>query len=101
MPTCGPTTGSACLNPPCAIIASGAPYLKDRLFFFFNYEGRRLPGGAQATRIVPTESFRRGILRFRNASGNIFTVDPRTFDPRRLGANPADTELFEPDAAAK
>jgi hypothetical protein len=68
----------------------GGPALKrgeQRAFFFFNYEGRRRPGSFQTTRIVPTASLRAGQLRFRDAAGEVVTVDPKSFDPRSLGAN--------------
>lgn len=67
----------------------GGPIWPEKLFFFTNYEGRRLPGTTQATRVVPTESFRNGTLRFRDTSGNILNINPRTFDPRGIGASPA------------
>lgn len=66
----------------------GGPIWKDRVFFFFNYEGRRVPGTTQVNRVVPTESFRNGQLKFRDASGAIVTINPSTYDPRKLGANP-------------
>ncbi|MDQ3584264.1 MAG: carboxypeptidase-like regulatory domain-containing protein [Acidobacteriota bacterium] len=66
----------------------GGPIWRDHTFFFSHYEGRRLPGSTQVTRLVPTQSLRSGILRFRDASGTVFTVDPRTLDPRGLGSNP-------------
>ncbi|MDQ3756082.1 MAG: carboxypeptidase-like regulatory domain-containing protein [Acidobacteriota bacterium] len=66
----------------------GGPIWKDHTFFFFNYEGRRLPGSTQVTRLVPTQSLRSGVLQFRSSSGAVFTVDPRTLDPRGLGSNP-------------
>ncbi len=66
----------------------GGPIWKEKTFFFGNYEGRNVPGSATITRFVPTQSFRDGILRFRDASGTVFTVNPRTFDPRGLGSNP-------------
>ena len=66
----------------------GGPMWKNRAFFFFNYEGRRRPGSFQTTRIVPTASFRAGQLKFRDAAGDVVTIDPKTFDRRGLGANP-------------
>ena len=42
-----------------------------KLFFFANYEGRRFPRTTQILRIVPTDSLRQGILRFRDASGAV------------------------------
>lgn len=66
----------------------GGPMWKNHAFFFFNYEGRRRPGSFQTTRIVPTASFRAGQLKFRDVAGDMVTFDPKTFDPRGLGANP-------------
>ena len=66
----------------------GGPIWKEKLFFFFNYEGRRLPGTLKNTRFVPTDSLKNGILKFIGTSGNLITVDPKDFDPRGIGANP-------------
>jgi len=41
------------------------PIVKDRFFFFYNYEGRRDAREASAVRIVPLPSLGRGELRFR------------------------------------
>ncbi len=66
----------------------GGPILHDKTHFFWNYEGRRLPGSNNITRIVPTDSLRNGILRFRDANGMIQDINPSSLDPRGLGANP-------------
>jgi hypothetical protein len=64
------------------------PIWKDRTFFFFNYEGRRVPGSQTVSRTVPTASLRNGVLRFADATGVIRDYSPSTFDPRGIGANP-------------
>jgi hypothetical protein len=78
---------------------------KSKLFFFANYEGRRFPRTSQILRIVPTDSLRQGILRFRDASNTVVSYDLRTArlcgpngdqacDPRGIGISPAITNLF-------
>jgi hypothetical protein len=42
--------------------AIGGPIKKDRLFFFYTYEGLRRQESAQVFRSVPTESFRDGVI---------------------------------------
>ena len=64
------------------------PIFKDKTFFFLLYEGRRNAGASTVSRVVPLPSLKQGLLRFRDASGTVQTVNPRTFDPRNLGANP-------------
>jgi hypothetical protein len=65
----------------------GGPIVRDRTFFFGLYEGRRLSTAATVTRLVPTASLKQGLLRFADTSGAVQTVDPRTFDPRGIGAS--------------
>jgi Carboxypeptidase regulatory-like domain len=78
---------------------------KTKLFFFANYEGRRFPRTTQVLRIVPTDSFRAGVLRFRDAAGTLNSYDLRTSracgpnsdqacDPRGLGLSPVVGNLF-------
>src|SRR5204863_5197660 len=49
----------------------GRPILKDKAFFFFNYEGLRQPVGSQQTRLVPTAAARTGILNTGAAFGTL------------------------------
>ena len=42
----------------------GGPIRKNRLFFFFNYEGRRDAQGTSVLRTVPTAALRAGVLQY-------------------------------------
>ncbi|NOT63810.1 MAG: TonB-dependent receptor [Acidobacteria bacterium] len=42
----------------------GGPIVKDRLFFFYNYEGMREAKGSSVARVVPTASLAAGNIRF-------------------------------------
>ncbi len=70
-----------------------------KTFFYAHYEGRRLITSTQISRTVPTETVRRGILRFRDAAGNIIPYNladsrqcgpqgSQPCDPRGTGLNP-------------
>jgi hypothetical protein len=78
---------------------------EDKAFFFVNYEGRRFPRTTQILRIVPSDSLRQGILRFRDGSNNIISYNLRTAtlcgatgdaacDPRGVGLSPSVSALF-------
>jgi Carboxypeptidase regulatory-like domain len=65
---------------------------KDRLFFFFDYEGRRDALGVPSLRIVPLDSFRSGNLAYLNSAGGISVLSPAqiaAIDPQAVGANQA------------
>jgi hypothetical protein len=81
------------------------PGMKNRTSFFLNHDGRRFPNATNVTRIVPLDSLKQGILRFRDASGVINSYNLRTdqlcgpggsgaCDPRGLGLNSAIAELW-------
>jgi hypothetical protein len=67
----------------------GGPFMKNRFFFFFNYEGRRDAQAESALRTVPSASLRDGIIQYICAdpsactggsvlgkSGKSYTIDP-------------------------
>jgi hypothetical protein len=70
----------------------GGPILKDKLFFFFNYEARRDALSQQVQQVVPNDIFRSGQLKYVDANGNIQTTTTaqlQTIDPQGVGANQA------------
>jgi hypothetical protein len=80
----------------------GGPIKQDKVFFFFNYEGRRDAAEASVVRTVPLPSIGRGEVRFVNTSGTITTLSASQvngFFPA-VGVNPAGL-LVLADAAAR
>ena len=55
--------------------ALGGPIRKNRLFYFFNYEGQRTAENKQETLIVPTASLRAGVLKY-PSSGSAVSLTP-------------------------
>ncbi|MHB8639153.1 MAG: TonB-dependent receptor [Candidatus Acidiferrales bacterium] len=77
----------------------GGPFLKNRLFFFGNYEGRRFRQSTSITTDVPTALARQGILQFKDAAGSVNQYNLATStlcgsagttqcDPRGIGIDP-------------
>ncbi|MGA2268296.1 MAG: carboxypeptidase-like regulatory domain-containing protein [Bryobacteraceae bacterium] len=78
---------------------------KAKTYFFADYEGRRMLNRATVTRIVPTDTMKQGILRFRDAAGNLISYNIKTSmqcgtsgntacDPRGIGLNPLINQMW-------
>lgn len=87
----------------------GGPVIQNKLFFFFDYDGRRDTVAAVAERTVPLDSFRGTasalpVVSYVNASGNIEQLPQsapvgqpsvQNFDPQGVGFNSALLALFQ------
>jgi hypothetical protein len=75
----------------------GGPIIKNKLYFFFDYNGRRDTLSNLVRRTVPMDSFRNGNLAYIDKNGNVQTLDSngvKALDPLGAGFNPDLLSLF-------
>jgi hypothetical protein len=66
----------------------GGPVLKDKLFFFFDYNNSKIISSALEQRTVPLDSLRNGVIGYSNASGGVSSLTPaqvQALDPQGIG----------------
>lgn len=76
----------------------GGKLIRDRAFYFFNYEQRIDASAANQLRRVPSESLKQGIVQMQTAAGTTLALSPeqvRQIDPLKLGASRSMLDMFK------
>lgn len=72
----------------------GGPAIKNKVFFFGNFQGTDSRQDVSRNRTVATEEAKQGLFRWRDAAGNIQTFDIARNDPAGRGVDPTMRSLF-------
>jgi hypothetical protein len=73
----------------------GGPVKKNRLFFFFNYQGSRISQDVTRNRTVLTPDAKRGIFTWKTPAGVLSTYDIVANDPRHIGIDKQMAAIFK------
>lgn len=76
----------------------GGRLVRDRAFFFLNWEERKDRTATATNRTVPSETFKQGVVQFRINNGQVGQLTPeevRNADPIRIGASPYMLQLMQ------
>jgi hypothetical protein len=77
---------------------AGGRIIRNKLFYFGTYDGRRDRSASASLRIVPSEDLKNGIITYQRTNGTrgqLTAADMRTIDPAGIGINQAALNLLK------